>query len=131
MSQYDPAFWEISVDPEILESTLVAPDFLEQLFSTPEDDQAEQERACVKQEAIEQIRVLVQTTLTLRQRQIVELYFFQDMTQQEIAQELGISQQVVSKHLFGVVRDGRRVGGAIAKLRKAAEKLGIDPQKWV
>ena len=131
MSKYNPAFWEISVDPEILESKLIAPDFLEQLLITPEDEQAAQEKAQIKQEAIEQIRLLIQTKLTPKQRQIVELYFHKDMTQQEIAQELGLSQQVVGKHLFGVLRGGRRVGGAMAKLRKSAEKLGIDPKKWV
>ena len=131
MSKYNPAFWEISVDPEILESKLIAPDLLEQLLITPEDEQAAQEKAEIKQEAIEQIRLLIQTKLTPKQRQIVELYFHKDMTQQEIAQELGLSQQVVCKHLFGVLRGGRRVGGAMTKLRKSAEKLGIDPKKWV
>jgi RNA polymerase sigma factor (sigma-70 family) len=131
MGKYDPAFWEISVDPETLESMLVAPDFLEELLITPEDEQEAQEKAQLKEEAIEQIRVLVQTRLTPRQRQMVEMYFYQNMTQQEIAQTLGISQQVVSKQLFGVLRDGRRVGGAMTKLRKAAEKLGVDPEKWV
>jgi RNA polymerase sigma factor (sigma-70 family) len=131
MGKYDPAFWEISVDPETLESMLVAPDFLEELLITPEDEQEAQEKAQLKEEAIEQIRVLVQTRLTPRQRQMVEMYFYQNLTQQEIAQTLGISQQVVSKQLFGVLRDGRRVGGAMTKLRKAAEKLGVDPEKWV
>ena len=49
----------------------------------------------------------------------------------EIAAALGISQQVVSRHLFGVVRHGRRVGGATKKLRKALERAGVDPRKWV
>lgn len=131
MSNYNPDFWEISVDPETLEALLIAPDFLEQLLITPEDQQAAQDKEHIKQEALEQIRALVQTRLTPKQRQVVELYFYQSLTQQDIAQELGLSQQVVSKHLFGVLRDGRRVGGAINKLRKAAEALGIDPQKWV
>ena len=38
---------------------------------------------------------------------------------------LGISQQVVSKQLFGVMRKGRRVGGAIRKLRKILEASGV------
>lgn len=131
MSKYDPAFWEISVEPEVLERVLTAPDFLEQLLATPEDEQAAADRARIKQEAIEQIHVLISTRLTPKQRQIVELYFYRNMTQQEIARELGMSQQVVSKHLFGALRNGYRVGGAMSKLRKLAEKLGIDPQKWV
>ena len=98
---------------------------------TPEDEQAAQAKGQLRQDAIEQIRVLIQTRLTPKQRQTVEMYFYQHMTQQEIAHVLGISQQVVSRHLFGVLRDGRRIGGALAKLRKAAEKLGIDPEEWV
>jgi predicted transcriptional regulator len=46
-------------------------------------------------------------------------------TQEEIAVILGISQQVVSKQLFGVMRQGKKVGGAIRKLRKLLEKSGI------
>jgi hypothetical protein len=38
---------------------------------------------------------------------------------------------VVSRHLFGALRSGRRIGGAITRLRKLAEELGIDPSDWV
>ena len=135
MSKTNPAFWEISVDPEILESVLVAPDMLEHLLTTPEDKQAaqekEQQKEAFKQEAVDHIRDLIQTRLTPKQRQVIELYFYQNKTQQAIADELGVSQQVVSKRLFGVLRDGRKVGGAVKKLRKLCEKQGIDPQKWV
>jgi RNA polymerase sigma factor (sigma-70 family) len=131
MSKYDPAFWEISVDPEILESVLVAPDMLEHLLITPEDEQAAQEKEAFKQEAVDLICELIQTQLTPKQRQVIEMYFYQNMTQQQIGDALGVSQQVVSKRLFGVLRDGTRVGGAVKKLRKLCDKLGIDPQKWV
>lgn len=40
------------------------------------------------------------------------------MTEHEIAGELGISASSVSQHLFGKVRGGKRVGGAIPKLRQ-------------
>jgi hypothetical protein len=30
-----------------------------------------------------------------------------------------------------VIRDGRRIGGAVSRLRKACEKIGVDPEKWV
>lgn len=131
MTKYDPAFWEIPVDPGILEATLAAPDAYELLFVTPEDERASADKARLKEEAIAQIRMLIASRLTPRQQRVVQLYFVQGMTQQEVARELGISQQVVGKHLFGVLRCGRRVGGAMAKLRKLAEELGIDPQKWV
>lgn len=131
MAKYDPTFWEISVDPEILESVLVAPDFLEALLITPEDEQAAQEKEQLKEAAVAQIRELIRSTLTAKQREVVEMYFYQNMTQREIAKALGVSQQVVSKRLFGVLRDGQKVGGAMQKLRKSAQKLGIDPKKWV
>ena len=131
MTGYDPTFWEISVPPEDLERMIIAPDFLEELLVTPEEKQAAAEKTALKDDAIAQIRTLIETRLTPKQREVVELYFYENLTQQEIAARLGISQQVVSKHLFGVLRDGKRVGGAMARLRKAAEKLGIDPEKWV
>jgi DNA-directed RNA polymerase specialized sigma24 family protein len=74
---------------------------------------------------------VVRSRLTVRQREIVELYFFAGRTQQEIAAQLGISQQAVSRQLFGVVRDGRRVGGAINRLRRIAVEQGWDPSEWV
>ena len=51
--------------------------------------------------------------------------FFEGLPQAQIPTGLGIRQQVVSKHLFGAVRNGKRVGGAIEKLRKACTELGI------
>ena len=131
MGKYDPYFWEINVDPEVLESALVEPDFLEQLLISPEDEQVSLEKEQLKDEAVDRIKELIRIRLTTRQRQIIEMYFYENKTQQEIAETLGINQQVVSKHLFGVLRDGRQVGGAVRKLRKLCEKLGIDPQKWV
>ncbi len=131
MGKYDPYFWEINVEPEILESALVEPDFLERLLISPQDEQVSLEKEQLKNEAVEQIKELIRIHLTSRQRQIIEMYFYENKTQQEIAETLGINQQVVSKHLFGALREGRQVGGAVRKLRKLCEKLGIDPKKWV
>jgi len=39
------------------------------------------------------------TELTDKQLEVVQMYFWDDMTQQEIAKELGTSQQMVAKHL--------------------------------
>jgi RNA polymerase sigma factor (sigma-70 family) len=100
------------------------------LVGAPEPE-VDPERAAARREALAGIADSVRTGLTAKQRRIVELYFYDGRTQVEIADELGVSQQVVSRQLFGVVREGRRVGGAIARLRKACEALGIDPEKWV
>ena len=53
------------------------------------------------------------------------LYFFEGQTQEQIALTLGISRRVVSQHLFGVKRKGKRVGGAINKIRKVCTKRGV------
>ena len=68
---------------------------------------------------------LIRSELTARQREVVRLYYFAKLSQEEISRRLGISQQVVGQHLFGVVRGGKRVGGAIPKLKKLCEKRGI------
>jgi predicted transcriptional regulator len=62
------------------------------------------------------------SSLTPRQRQVVELYYLEGKTQVEVAQILGISQQTVSQHLKGKLRRGSYVGGAIRKIQKAIQK---------
>ena len=124
MPGYDPRFWELPFDPGDLDAL---PEGLVDASVQPRDPAKERVRNAVLVELGE----IVRTRLTEKQRRIVELYFYEERTQQEIAAELGISQQVVSRQLFGVIRDGRRVGGAIARLRKVCDALGIDPEKWV
>ena len=69
------------------------------------------------------VRHAVQSALTERQREAVELFFFEGLSQSEIARRLGVSQQVIQKRLYGAPRRGTRVGGAIAKLRVALAGL--------
>jgi DNA-directed RNA polymerase specialized sigma24 family protein len=124
MPDYDPRFWELTFDPGDFDS------LPGDLLDAP-DVEVDPARAAARREALAGIADIVRTGLTPKQRRLVELYFYEGRTQVEIAAELGISQQVVSRQLFGVVRDGRRIGGAIARLRKACAALGIDPEKWV
>ncbi len=65
------------------------------------------------------VRHAVATALTAKQREAVEAFFFEGLSQSEIARRLGVSQQVIQKRLFGAPRGGVIVGGAIAKLREA------------
>jgi len=69
------------------------------------------------------VRRAVETVLTDKQREAVELFFFQGLSQSEIARELGVAQQVVQKRIFGANRRGALVGGAIARLREALAPL--------
>lgn len=65
------------------------------------------------------LRHAIDHALTDRQRQAVEWHFFEGLSQSEIARRLGISQQVVHKRIYGVDRRGKRIGGALARLRRA------------
>ncbi len=64
------------------------------------------------------VRRAVATALTDKQRETVELFFFEGLSQSEIARRLGISQQVVQRRIYGVRRAGVVVGGALARLRQ-------------
>jgi DNA-directed RNA polymerase specialized sigma24 family protein len=121
MPRRDHTFWEIPVDPDVLAR------FPARHPEAGPDERKERLRA----DAVVQLRTIIATKLTPRQQQIVHAYFFEGRSEADIASDLGITQQVVSKHLFGALRTGHRVGGAIAKLRKLADQLGIDPEKWV
>lgn len=75
-------------------------------------------------ETIEQaVREAVANALTDKQREAVEMFFFEGLSQSEIARRTGVSQQVIQKRIFGVVRRGAVVGGALAKLRVALAPL--------
>ncbi len=65
------------------------------------------------------VRMAVREALTPKQRAVVEAYFFEGLSQSEIARRLSISQQVVQKTIFGAPRAGRIVGGALSRLRVA------------
>jgi FixJ family two-component response regulator len=119
MSKYNPDFWEIPFDPQVLDQLAV------ETFSE------EQGARTIPPEVISILHTLIQTRLTSKQRRILEMYFFESLNEQTIASQLGISQQVVSKHLFGVIRDGKKVGGAVKKLQKILSGMDIDPKKWV
>ena len=65
----------------------------------------------------DRVRQAVRDALSDKQREVVEAYFFEGLSQGEIARRLGIRQQVVHKRLYGVERNGKRVGGALSRLR--------------
>ncbi len=67
----------------------------------------------------EALREALARALTAKQREVVEMHFFEGLSQGEIARRLGVTQQVVQKRLYGAGRDGKRVGGALPKLREA------------
>lgn len=77
------------------------------------------ERDPQRASAVARLRFALDHCLTERQREAIELHFFEGLSQSEIGRRLGISQQVVHKRIYGVDRRGKRIGGALAKLRHA------------
>ena len=65
------------------------------------------------------VRDAVAHALTDKQREAVEMHFFEGLSQGDIARRLGVTQQVVQKRIYGAVRDGHPIGGALARLRDA------------
>lgn len=122
MSKFNPDFWEVVVARARLEA-FANEDALWQASAESPDQRGRYEQRT--REALRQVMDLMRTELTQRQREVVQLYYFEGLTEAEVGNCLGIPQQVVGQHLHGVVRDGRRVGGAIAKLKKLCEKRGI------
>lgn len=122
MTTFNPDFWE---------TTLASASW--QRFSekdglwheSAEDAEARAARTTRTTALWPSIQAVMAEALTERQSQVITLHFFSGLNQRQIAEQLKISQQSVSEHLYGKVRGGHAVGGAIRKLRKACAKHGI------
>jgi RNA polymerase sigma factor (sigma-70 family) len=122
MSKFNPDFWEVTLSEEDWEK-FSTKDHL--YYEEPEEAARRHARAERAQALWPAVRSIMDEVLTVRQREVIHLYFFEGLNQREIAERLGISQQSVSEHLYGKVRQGRAVGGALRKLRKACLKRGV------
>jgi RNA polymerase sigma factor (sigma-70 family) len=117
---FNPDFWEVRLDPEDLEQ-----------FSNESGiwfNRAEEERTpqpAPLETLLNPVMDIIDNGLTEKQRQVLLLYYMHQKTQQEVAEIMGISRRVVSQHLFGICRDGKRVGGAISKIRKLCHRRGL------
>ena len=120
-TRFNPDFWEIPVDHITLQRLADR----RSMTADPAEDADRQARQRKIAAITSQLREMIPAALTPRQREIVELYFFQGQTEQEIAEQLRISVPSVSQHLFGKKRRGKRIGGAMARLRKEAERRQI------
>lgn len=121
MAQFNADFWEISAAPEFIEGVAAESAMW---FETEEDRERRYALQEFFQEVMPAVQEVIEDCLTRRQREILALYYFDGMTQQDIAAALDLTQSTVSRHLFGTVRNGKRVGGAVPKLRKAIEEDG-------
>ncbi len=123
MARFNPDFWEIPIDVAALDRIPAT----QGLYYESEVDRARRHAlAAFFRDVGPKVRGLIETHLTRRQREVVQLYYFYGKTQEDIAVILDLTQSTVSRHLHGTVRNGRRVGGAIPKLRKVIDRT-TDP----
>jgi RNA polymerase sigma factor (sigma-70 family) len=94
-------------------------------YQSPEETQKQLQRESERKQILHFVLDVIESELTQMQRDCIKLYFLQEKTQTEVAEILGISRRVVSQHIYGICRDGKRVGGAIKKIRKVCKKRGI------
>ena len=122
MACFDPDFWEISFEFDKLME-------FDSRSSLRYETELERESRWIREDWQEQLiprlMEIIENELTPKQRQAVILYFFGQKTQEEIGRLMGIPHQVVSQHIYGIRRNGKKIGGAIAKIRKACEERGI------
>ncbi len=123
MAQMNLNFREFSVDSQVLESISAERSLW---FESTEDRQRRYAFQDFFRAVTPFVDELIDSTLTSRQRQVVMLYYRYGKTQEDIAQILDLAQSTVSRHLFGTLRGGRKVGGAIPKLRKLVQENGFD-----
>lgn len=84
---------------------------------------ADAETSDTREQLHDAVRHAIATVLTDKQREAIEAHFFEGLSQGEIARQLGVSQQVVQKRIYGAGRGGKTVGGALRKLRDALAPL--------
>jgi len=119
MAEFNAMYWEVPADSVYLESF---PAERAMWFETEQDRQRRYALDDFFRTVLPEVKGMIEAHLTPRQREIITLYYFQGKTQEDIARILELTQSTVSRHLFGTVRKGKKVGGAIQKLQKALVK---------
>jgi RNA polymerase sigma factor (sigma-70 family) len=121
MATFNPEYWEVPTESAYLEN-------ISSERAMWHETETDRERRHAMQEffgsVLPEVKQYIDRKLTTRQREVVNLYYFRGLSQEDIAATLKLSQSTVSRHLFGTVRNGRKVGGAVHKLRKVVEKSG-------
>jgi len=123
MAKFNSDFWEVQAGPEYLASVSSERALW---FETDVDRDRRHATREFFGEVMPSVTTIIDEQLTNRQREVLRLYYFEGKTQEDIAAILDLTQSTVSRHLFGTVRNGKKVGGAIPKLRKAVDRT-VDP----
>jgi DNA-directed RNA polymerase specialized sigma subunit len=123
VSNFDPRFWEIIFAPDKLDK------FSEENAIWRETEE-ERDLRYAKEDRNRKLNPLImeiiERDLTEMQRNCIKLHFLCQRTREEVAYTLGISRRVVTQHIYGIRRHGKRVGGGIKKIRKICQKRGIS-----
>ncbi len=122
MPKFDPRFWEITFAPDQLDRFCEADAIWRE---TEAERQIRYENEEKRRKLTPLIMKIVENDLTEMQRRCIELHFLCGKTRAETAHVLGISPRVVTQHIYGIRRNGRRVGGGMKKVRSICIKRGI------
>ena len=122
MTHFNPDFWEIPVDFDKLAEF---DDRRAIWYETEEERESRWLREDSQEQFMLKLMEIIEDELTPKQRQAIILYFFAQKTQEEIGRIMGIPHQVVSQHIHGIRRNGKKIGGAISRIRKACKRRGI------
>jgi len=123
VSKFDPRFWEIVFAPDEIDK------FSEEdaiWCETEEERELRYEKEDKTREITPLIMEIIENDLTEMQRNCIKLHFLCKRTREEVAHTLGISRRVVAQHIYGIHRNGKRVGGGVKKIRKICQKRGIS-----
>ena len=123
MSKFDTRFWEIVFAPDKLDK------FSEEhaiWCETEEERELRYKREDTGRKITPLIMEIIEKDLTRMQRDCIKLHFLCQRTREDVACTLGISRRVVTQHIYGIHRHGKRVGGGIKKIRKICQKRGIS-----
>lgn len=115
-------FREILVDPDVMSNFYYA------TSTDPVDYQKRDELLELTAELIDAVNNLIANKLTDRQSEVVQKIYFEQRTQMEVADSLGLCQTTIHKILKGNIdysNGGKRYGGALKKLKKLC---GSDPE---
>jgi uncharacterized protein with von Willebrand factor type A (vWA) domain len=116
---------EISIDPNILSTV-----FLGKAQYSINEEELMEEFKTLQDLLIEKLKYVIATQLTERQREVMIKIYFEQRTQMETADLLGVCQTTIHKIVSGNIdysnKDGaKRYGGALKKIRKFCE---TDPE---
>lgn len=112
-------FREVLVDPDIMAN------FQESAFTYNHTDMEKKDELLeLTGELIAAIKDLINTKLTKRQSEVVKKIYFEQRTQMEVADSLGLCQTTIHKIIKGNIdysNGGKRYGGALKKLNKLCQ----------